>query len=86
MFFLPSDLLCLRSSRSKYNASTINYLFFAHFNLKIKIKERRKTTNFFMILVVFRCCAAAAVFGGADIDDDDDDDDDGDDAEKEGYN
>ena len=31
----PSDLLCLRSSRSKYNASTINYylLFFLFFSL-----------------------------------------------------
>ena len=27
-FFSPSDLHCLRSSRSKYNASTINYFFF----------------------------------------------------------
>ena len=26
--FSPSDLLCLRSSRSKYNASTINYYLF----------------------------------------------------------
>ena len=41
LFFLHplSDLLCLRSSRSNYNASAIDYLlvcFFPHFDRKYK--------------------------------------------------
>ena len=32
--FSPSGLLSIRSSRSRYNASAINYLNFLHFNLK----------------------------------------------------
>ena len=35
--FSPSDLLCLRFSRSKYNASTINHLFVCFSTLRPKI-------------------------------------------------
>ena len=45
LFFPPSDLLCLRSSRAKYNTSVINlymfldYLFFLHFDHAKKRKR-----------------------------------------------
>ena len=45
-FFPPSDLLCLRSSRCKCNASAINYLlfffffFFLHIDLKLKFVNK----------------------------------------------
>ena len=41
-FITPSDLLCLRSPRSKCNAAAINYLLFfllLHLDLKFKLKK-----------------------------------------------
>ena len=42
--FFPLDLLCPRSSKSKYNASTIKHLliFFLHFDLKLKSSKQTK--------------------------------------------
>ena len=39
-FFYPPGLLCLRSSRSKYNASTINCFFFSS-TLRPKINPQK---------------------------------------------
>ena len=40
--FPPSDLLCLRSSKFKYNVSTINYwLFYSSFSRHFDLKSRK---------------------------------------------
>ena len=58
-FFPPSDLFCLRSSRSKYNTSTINYMLVFFFSLHFNLKKNPQKTNldqiifFTHLLIVF---------------------------------
>ena len=51
VFLSLSDLLCLRSSRSKYNASTINYLLvFSTLRPKIRTDMNNRIVN-----MCYRC-------------------------------
>ena len=61
LFFSPSDLLCLRSSRSKYNRSILNYLlllclvlfsFFLHCDLKKKTQKKHNLVLMFLVVSV----------------------------------